>query len=255
MLTRITVVGAAYLTLICLVPEFLIARAGIPFYLGGTSLLIVVNVTMDTVTQIQSHLHRPPIWRPHQEGEAEGRRVRRCTAPARGRPHGVNIILLGPPGAGKGTQAEPARPGARHGPALDRRHAARRRSRPAPRSAVEAKAVMEAGELVSDEIVTGILGERLDQPDADQRRHLRRLSAHRGPGRGARAAARRAAARKLDHVIELDVDEDALVDRITGRFTCAKCGEGYHDRYKLPEVPRRLRRLRLRRVQAPPRRQ
>ncbi len=55
-LTRITVVGAAYLTLICLVPEVLIARAGIPFYLGGTSLLIVVNVTMDTVTQIQSHL-------------------------------------------------------------------------------------------------------------------------------------------------------------------------------------------------------
>jgi preprotein translocase subunit SecY len=55
-LTRITVIGAAYLTVICLVPEFLIARAGIPFYLGGTSLLIVVNVTMDTVTQIQSHL-------------------------------------------------------------------------------------------------------------------------------------------------------------------------------------------------------
>jgi preprotein translocase subunit SecY len=55
-LTRITVVGAAYLVLICLIPEWLIARAGIPFYLGGTSLLIVVNVTMDTVTQIQSHL-------------------------------------------------------------------------------------------------------------------------------------------------------------------------------------------------------
>jgi len=55
-LTRITVIGAAYLTVICLVPEYLIARAGIPFYLGGTSLLIVVNVTMDTVTQIQSHL-------------------------------------------------------------------------------------------------------------------------------------------------------------------------------------------------------
>jgi preprotein translocase subunit SecY len=55
-LTRITVIGAAYLTFICLLPEYLIARAGIPFYLGGTSLLIVVNVTMDTVTQIQSHL-------------------------------------------------------------------------------------------------------------------------------------------------------------------------------------------------------
>ncbi|MEA3015499.1 MAG: preprotein translocase subunit SecY, partial [Sphingomonadales bacterium] len=55
-LTRITVIGSAYLTLICLIPEWLIAQAGIPFYLGGTSLLIVVNVTMDTVTQIQSHL-------------------------------------------------------------------------------------------------------------------------------------------------------------------------------------------------------
>jgi len=55
-LTRITVIGAAYLTIICLVPEFLMAKAGVPFYLGGTSLLIVVNVTMDTVTQIQSHL-------------------------------------------------------------------------------------------------------------------------------------------------------------------------------------------------------
>ncbi|WP_448658496.1 preprotein translocase subunit SecY [Sphingomonas sp. CJ99] len=55
-LTRITVIGAAYLTFICLVPEYLIASLGIPFYLGGTSLLIVVNVTMDTVTQIQSHL-------------------------------------------------------------------------------------------------------------------------------------------------------------------------------------------------------
>ena len=55
-LTRITVVGAAYLTFICLVPEFAVAQAGIPFYLGGTSLLIVVNVTIDTVTQIQSHL-------------------------------------------------------------------------------------------------------------------------------------------------------------------------------------------------------
>jgi len=55
-LTRVTVVGAAYLTLICLLPEFVFAQGGIPFYLGGTSLLIVVNVTMDTVTQIQSHL-------------------------------------------------------------------------------------------------------------------------------------------------------------------------------------------------------
>jgi preprotein translocase subunit SecY len=56
LLTRITTVGAAYLALICLIPEFLFSQAGIPFYLGGTSLLIVVNVTMDSVSQIQSHL-------------------------------------------------------------------------------------------------------------------------------------------------------------------------------------------------------
>ncbi|MCP3731859.1 preprotein translocase subunit SecY [Sphingomonas sp. MG17] len=55
-LTRITVIGAAYLTIICLLPEYLVSALAIPFYLGGTSLLIVVNVTMDTVTQIQSHL-------------------------------------------------------------------------------------------------------------------------------------------------------------------------------------------------------
>jgi len=56
LLTRLTVIGAAYLTLICLVPEILFTQAGVPFYLGGTSLLIVVNVTMDTVSQIQGHL-------------------------------------------------------------------------------------------------------------------------------------------------------------------------------------------------------
>ena len=55
-LTRITVLGSAYLVIICLVPEYFIAQAGLPFYLGGTSLLIVVNVTIDTITQIQSHL-------------------------------------------------------------------------------------------------------------------------------------------------------------------------------------------------------
>jgi preprotein translocase subunit SecY len=55
-LTRITVVGAAYLSLVCLIPEILISHYSVPFYFGGTSLLIVVSVTMDTVAQIQSHL-------------------------------------------------------------------------------------------------------------------------------------------------------------------------------------------------------
>ena len=56
MLTRLTVIGAAYITLVCLMPEALIGYFKAPFYLGGTSILIVVSVTMDTVTQIQSHL-------------------------------------------------------------------------------------------------------------------------------------------------------------------------------------------------------
>jgi preprotein translocase subunit SecY len=55
-LTRITVVGAIYLTVVCVVPEYMIAQTGIPLFLGGTSLLIVVNVTVDTITQVQSHL-------------------------------------------------------------------------------------------------------------------------------------------------------------------------------------------------------
>jgi preprotein translocase subunit SecY len=55
-LTRITVVGAIYLAAVCVLPEILISYAGVPFYFGGTSLLIVVSVTMDTVAQIQSHL-------------------------------------------------------------------------------------------------------------------------------------------------------------------------------------------------------
>ena len=55
-LTRLTVVGALYLTLVCLLPEVLINQYSVPFYLGGTSLLIVVSVTMDTVSQVQSHL-------------------------------------------------------------------------------------------------------------------------------------------------------------------------------------------------------
>jgi adenylate kinase len=100
---------------------------------------------------------------------------------------------------------------------------------------LQAKAVMDAGELVSDEIVTGILSDRLDEPDvkrgfildgyprtAAQAQSLETLLAEKGM--------------KLDHVIELAVVEDALVDRITGRFTCARCSAGYHDRYKRPKV-------------------
>jgi len=146
----------------------------------------------------------------------------------------LNIILLGPPGAGKGTQA--SRLEDEHGMVQlstgDMLRAAVKAGTPI---GMQAKAVMDAGELVSDEIVSGLIGERLDELGSEtsvifdgyprtaaQAEALDAILAERG--------------RKLDHVIELLVDEDALVDRITGRFSCANCGEGYHDRYKLPKV-------------------
>ena len=147
----------------------------------------------------------------------------------------MNIILLGPPGAGKGTQSSRLE---QDRGMVQLSTGDMLRAAVAARSPVGllAKAVMEAGELVSDEIVTGILSERLDADDVKkgfildgyprteaQARSLDLLLDEKGM--------------KLDHVIELAVDEDALVDRITGRFSCASCGEGYHDRYKLPAVP------------------
>ena len=146
-LTRITVVGAAYLTVICLVPEFLIARAGIPFYLGGTTLLIVVNVTMDTVTQIQSHLIA------HQYGDLIKK------AKLKG---GLGAALRGrhehhpawPAGGRQGHPGEPARRASAAWSSSRPATCCAPRSRPARRSGQQAKAVMEAGELVSDAIVT-----------------------------------------------------------------------------------------------------
>jgi len=146
----------------------------------------------------------------------------------------VNLILLGPPGAGKGTQARML---------MDRFGFVQLSTGDLLRGAVSAgteaglaaRAMMERGELVSDQIVLAVLKERLDQPDvaagtildgfprtAAQAEALDTLLAERG--------------QKIDAVISLEVDDDAMIARVAGRYTCAACGEGYHDSFKQPET-------------------
>jgi hypothetical protein len=160
---RILVLGSAYLAAVCLLPEMLISRSAIPFYFGGTSVLIVVSVTMDTINQVQSHLlahqYEGLIEKSQLRGKKRTRRPESPGAALRGDEE--HIILLGPPGAGKGTQAkrlveERAMVQLSTGDML--REAKHQRHR----DGAQASPRSWTGQLVTDEIVIGLIEEKLE---------------------------------------------------------------------------------------------
>ena len=146
----------------------------------------------------------------------------------------MNIILLGPPGAGKGTQAD--RLVKERGMVqLSTGDMLREKRKDDSPLGHEVAAIMDTGGLVSDDIVSALIDDKLTNMadgqgaifDGYPRTQAQAVSLDEILAKHGR---------KLDHVIELVVDEDKLVERIVGRFTCANCGAGYHDTFKQPKV-------------------